>query len=123
MRVAGAVLRASKFQRLGFSPLAILRPPRTVAEGTRISSMVRPRPDADVRVRVHEAGDDGLARDVDDDRAVEDGRVIRGADGADLALVDDEDTLVDGGAGGGVDTGAAVGDGLIVRGRVGDRRG
>src|SRR5262249_28334669 len=67
---------------------------------------VRPGPDADVRVGVDQAGDDGLAGDVDHLGPGGDGRVGP-ADGEDLALVDQEDALVDGGAGGGVEAGAS----------------
>src|SRR6185437_793858 len=50
--------------------------------------------DADVRVRVHQAGDDRLAGGVDHFRVFGDGRV-GAADGDDLALVKDENAVVD----------------------------
>lgn len=43
MRVPGAALREAKLKFLGFSPLAILSPPKTPLASTRIASMVPPR--------------------------------------------------------------------------------
>ena len=75
-----------------------------------VGGYVRPAPDADVRMGIHESGNDDLTGGVDDLRVGRQWRRGGRADGDDFALVDDENAVVDRRTVSGVNAGAAEDD-------------